>query len=52
LGTKPTRALYKAKGYTEDWIGKRMRGITGRDELTDGRKRKEVRRGAERFRNG
>ncbi|MEI8013092.1 MAG: Bro-N domain-containing protein, partial [Candidatus Omnitrophota bacterium] len=35
LGTKRTRALYKAKGYSEDWIEKRMRGIAIREELTD-----------------
>ena len=35
LATKRTRALYKAKGYPEDWIEKRMRGITIREELTD-----------------
>jgi hypothetical protein len=34
-GTKRTRALYKAKGYSEDWIEKRMRGIVIREELTD-----------------
>ena len=27
--------LYKLKGYSEDWIEKRMRGITIREELTD-----------------
>ena len=27
LATKRTRALYKAKGYPDDWIEKRMRGI-------------------------
>jgi DNA-damage-inducible protein D len=27
LGIKRTRALYKAKGYSDDWIEKRMRGI-------------------------
>ena len=27
LGTKRTRALYKAKGYPDGWIEKRMRGI-------------------------
>jgi hypothetical protein len=27
LATKRTRALYKAKGYTDAWIEKRMRGI-------------------------
>lgn len=35
LGTKRTRALYKAKGYSEGWIEKRMRGIAIREELTD-----------------
>ena len=35
LATKRTRALYKAKGYSYDWIEKRMRGITIREELTD-----------------
>ena len=35
LATKRTRALYKAKGYSDDWIEKRMRGIAIRGELTD-----------------
>jgi len=35
LATKRTRFLYKAKGYSDDWIGKRMRGIAIREELTD-----------------
>lgn len=35
IATKRTRALYKAKGYPEDWIEKRMRGIAIREELTD-----------------
>ena len=35
LATKRTRALYKAKGYTEVWIEKRIRGIAIREELTD-----------------
>jgi len=35
LGTKRTRALYKAKGYPDDWIEKRMRGIAIREELTN-----------------
>lgn len=34
LGTKRTRALYKAKGYPDDWIEKRMRSIAIREELT------------------
>lgn len=44
LGTKRTRALYKAKGYSDDWIEKRMRGIAIREELTDEWKKREVRR--------
>ena len=35
LATKRTRALYKSKGYSDDWIEKRMRGIVIREELTD-----------------
>ncbi len=35
LASKRTRALYKAKGYSDDWIEKRMRGIAIREELTD-----------------
>ena len=35
LATKRTRVLYKAKGYPDDWIEKRMRGIAIREELTD-----------------
>jgi hypothetical protein len=35
LSTKRTRLLYKLKGYPEDWIEKRMRGIAIREELTD-----------------
>jgi len=44
LATKRTRALYKAKGYSDDWIEKRMRGIAIREELTDEWKNREVRR--------
>ncbi|MBT3169500.1 MAG: Bro-N domain-containing protein [Candidatus Cloacimonetes bacterium] len=35
LATKRTRTLYKLKGYSKDWIEKRMRGIAIREELTD-----------------
>jgi len=35
LATKRTRTLYKLKGYSDDWIEKRMRGIAIREELTD-----------------
>ncbi|MBS3918495.1 MAG: Bro-N domain-containing protein [Deltaproteobacteria bacterium] len=44
LGIKRTRAIYKAKGYSDDWIEKRMRGIAIREELTDEWKKREVRR--------
>ncbi|KJS23665.1 MAG: phage antirepressor protein [Clostridiaceae bacterium BRH_c20a] len=35
LATKRIRETYKIKGYSDDWIEKRMRGIAVRDELTD-----------------
>jgi hypothetical protein len=35
LATKRTKMLYRLKGYPEDWIEKRMRGIAVRNELTD-----------------
>lgn len=35
LATKRTRLLYKLKGYPDDWIEKRMRGIAVREELTE-----------------
>ena len=35
LATKRTRVLYKLKGYNDDWIEKRMRGIAIREELTE-----------------
>jgi DNA-damage-inducible protein D len=34
LATQRTRALYKAKGYPDGWIEKRMRGIAVREKLT------------------
>ncbi|MCW5551360.1 MAG: Bro-N domain-containing protein [Verrucomicrobiae bacterium] len=43
LATRRTRALYKAKGYSNDWIEKRMRAIAIRDELTDEWKKRGVR---------
>jgi DNA-damage-inducible protein D len=43
LATKRIRALYKAKGYSDDWIEKRMRSIAIRDELTDEWKKRGVR---------
>ncbi len=32
--SKRIREIYKAKGYSDDWIEKRLRGIAIRDELT------------------
>lgn len=43
LATKRSRALYKAKGYSDDWIEKRMRSIAVRDELTEEWKKRGVR---------
>lgn len=42
LATKRTKALYRAKGYSEAWIEKRMRGIAVRAELTDEWKKRNV----------
>jgi len=35
LAAKRSRAIYKAKGYPDDWIEKRMRGIAIRAQLTN-----------------
>lgn len=35
LAQKRMKELYKSKGYSDDWIEKRVRGIAIRDELTD-----------------
>lgn len=42
LGMKRTRALYKAKGYSDSWIEHRMRGIEIREDLTDEWRNREV----------
>lgn len=42
LATQRTRELYKQKGYSEDWIEKRMRSIAIREELTDAWKQRGV----------
>jgi len=42
LATKRSRAIYKAKGYPEDWIEKRMRGIVIREQLTDEWEKRDV----------
>lgn len=36
------KEIYKAKGYSDDWIEKRVRGIAVRDELTDEWKKRGV----------
>jgi DNA-damage-inducible protein D len=47
LATKRTRAIYKAKGYSDAWIEKRMRGIEVRETLTDEWKKRGVKEGKE-----
>jgi DNA-damage-inducible protein D len=47
LATKRTRALYKAKGYSDAWIEKRMRGIEIRETLTEEWKKRSVKEGRE-----
>lgn len=42
LSTQRTRELYKAKGYSDAWIEKRMRGIAIRDELTEEWKKRGI----------
>ena len=41
------RATYKAKGYSDAWIEKRIRGIQVRDELTNEWKQRGVKEGKE-----
>jgi hypothetical protein len=43
LAQKRARAIYKAKGYPDTWIERRMRGIAIREELTDEWKKHGVR---------
>ncbi len=42
LAQKRMKETYKAKGYSDDWIEKRVRGISIRDELTDEWKKRGV----------
>lgn len=42
LAQKRMREIYKAKGYSDDWIEKRVRGIAVRDELTGEWKKRGV----------
>ena len=42
LAAKRMREIYKQKGYSDEWIEKRMRGIAVRDELTEEWKKRGV----------
>jgi hypothetical protein len=42
LAQKRMKELYKSKGYSEEWIEKRVRGIAVRDELTDEWKKRGI----------
>jgi hypothetical protein len=42
LASRRTREIYRAKGYSEAWIEKRMRGIAVRAELTEEWKKRDV----------
>jgi len=42
LAQKRMKEIYRAKGYSDDWIEKRVRGIAIRDELTDAQKNPEI----------
>jgi hypothetical protein len=47
LAQSRIRATYKAKGYSDQWIEKRIRGILVRDELTNEWKQRGVKEGKE-----
>ena len=47
LASKRMREIYKTKGYSDEWIEKRMRGIAVRDELTNEWKQRGVKAGRE-----
>ncbi|HOT76365.1 MAG TPA: Bro-N domain-containing protein [Candidatus Wallbacteria bacterium] len=42
IATERVKEIYRAKGYSESWIEKRMRGIAVRAELTDEWKKRGV----------
>ena len=42
LAQKRMKELYRAKGYSDEWIEKRVRGIAIRQELTDEWKKRNV----------
>ncbi|MBS3121270.1 Bro-N domain-containing protein [Candidatus Woesearchaeota archaeon] len=47
LAQKRMKELYRLKGYSDDWIEKRVRGIVIRDELTDEWSKRGVKVGKE-----
>lgn len=47
IASQRVREIYKAKGYSDEWIEKRMRGIAVRDELTSEWKKRGVKEGME-----
>jgi len=42
LASKRARVIYKDKGYSDDWIERRMRSIAIREELTDEWKNRDI----------
>ena len=42
LAQKRMKELYRAKGYSDEWIEKRVRGIAVRQELTDEWKNRDI----------
>ncbi|MEA3421720.1 MAG: Bro-N domain-containing protein [Acidobacteriota bacterium] len=42
LAQRRMKEIYQAKGYSDNWIEKRVRGIAIRDELTDEWKKRDV----------
>ncbi len=47
LGFERMTAIYRAKGYTEDWIDKRIENIKTRNKLTDEWKNRDIKEGSE-----
>lgn len=47
LAQKRMKEIYQAKGYSDDWIEKRVRGIAIRQELTDEWKKRGVKENVE-----
>lgn len=47
LASQRAKAIYKAKGYSDSWIEKRIRSIAIRDELTDEWKERGIKEDAE-----